>query len=84
MPNLRFGGRLERLLREESWPDILCGAATFPGLDGEEDVVVCGDDSDEGTEEETRSSCSVAAILGTCVRFSRRWSDRGPLLKLHR
>lgn len=66
MPNLKLGGRLLSVLRELScW---------------EGGVGVGVDEGSEVRGEETRTSCSVAAIFGTWVRFSRRCVERGPLL----
>lgn len=70
MPNLKFGGLLLNELRELS-----CACfESFVSFEGEED-------SGWGNGSETRSSCNVAAILGTWFKFSSRCVDRGPLLK---
>jgi hypothetical protein len=74
MPNLRFGGRLERVLSELSCD---CGSCVLE-TGGEEGD---GDESGAGTGSDTRSSWRVAAIFGTWIRFSNRWLERGPLLK---
>ena len=71
MPSLRFGGLELKLLNELSC--VGCGDDSSGGGRGKFDDA-CGGGG-------ARSSWSVAAILGTWWRFSRRWCFRGPLLK---